>query len=108
MSRPVYLDESVWITVADGLRRRGWEVHTAREHGRLGEPDASHLAFAGEQDWILFTFDDDFLTLVRSEEVTHAGIIYTDQSHKRVGDIVREVDAFLDDVNRDWRGVHFL
>jgi len=31
MSRPLYGDESTWIPVADGLNRRGWEVHTARD-----------------------------------------------------------------------------
>jgi predicted nuclease of predicted toxin-antitoxin system len=60
MSRPVYCDESIWAGIADGLRQRGWEAHTAREEGLLGAPDEEQLAFAVEHDWILFTFDDDF------------------------------------------------
>lgn len=106
--RPLYLDESVWIPVADGLRRRDWEVHTAREHGLLGEPDAVHLALALEHDWILFTFDDDFLALIKAEGHDHAGLIYTDQSHKRVGDVVKALDAFLDGLDSEWRGIHYL
>jgi hypothetical protein len=44
--KAVYCDESVWIPVAKGLRQRGWEVHTARSEGMLGEPDQEHLAMA--------------------------------------------------------------
>jgi predicted nuclease of predicted toxin-antitoxin system len=64
--RPLYCDESIWIPVADGLRRRGWAVLTARDEERLGDPDREHLSYAVENDWILVTFDDDFLSLVES------------------------------------------
>lgn len=56
--RPLYCDESLWIPVADGLRRRGWTVHTVRDEGRLGDPDREHLSYALENDWILVTFDE--------------------------------------------------
>lgn len=108
MSRPIYFDESVWVTVADGLRRRGWEVHTARDYDRLGATDDRHLALAVDNDWILFTFDDDFLALARAEGLEHAGIVYADQAHRRVGDLVKELDAFLENLDPTWRGIHFL
>ena len=60
MTRPLYCDESIWIPVADGLRRRGWTVHTARDEGTLGDPDREQLQYAVENDWLLLTFDDDF------------------------------------------------
>jgi len=108
MSRPLYCDESIWIPVAEGIRHRGWEVHTARQHDRLGAPDSEHLAFAVDNDWIVFMFDDDFLSLVEGEDLEHAGIVYTDQAGKRVGDVVKALDAFLDELDPEWRGVHFL
>jgi predicted nuclease of predicted toxin-antitoxin system len=74
--RPLYCDESIWVPVADGLRRRGWTVHTARGEDRLGDPDTEHLAYAADNDWILVTFDDDFLSLVENSNLNHAGIIY--------------------------------
>jgi len=46
--RPLYCDESIWIPVADGLRRRGWTVHTARDRETLGDPDREQLRYAVE------------------------------------------------------------
>lgn len=108
MSRPLYLDESIWLPVAEGLRARGWRVHTARGQGNLGRLDREQLRFVRERGWLLFTFEDDFLSLVRGEELDHAGLVYTDQSHQRVGDIVQSLDAFPDGLDSEWRGVHYL
>jgi len=94
--RPLYCDESIWIPVADGLRRRGWTVHTAREEGTLGDPDREQLAYARENNWILLTFDDDFLSLVERDGLTHAGIIYIQQAGRDIGDIVKTVDKHLE------------
>lgn len=33
--RPLYCDESVWVPVADGLRRREWTVRTTRDEDLL-------------------------------------------------------------------------
>jgi predicted nucleotidyltransferase len=60
----IYADENVWIPVAEGLRRRGWEVTTAVKAGTLGDSDREHLRFAAEEGWTLLTFDDDFLSMV--------------------------------------------
>jgi predicted nuclease of predicted toxin-antitoxin system len=79
MSRPPYCDESIWIPVADGLRQRGWTVNTARSEETLGGPDREQLRYARENDWILVTFDDDFLSLIEGEQPTHAGLIYAQQ-----------------------------
>lgn len=108
MSRPVYCDESIWIPVADGLRQRGWKVHTARGHDLLGAPDEEQLAFAVEHDWILLTFDDDFLRLANREEMEHCGIIYTDQAGKRIGDVVKRADAYLEGLDADTVEIHYL
>ena len=95
MSRPVYCDESIWMPVADGLRRRGWEVHHARDEGTLGDTDREQLAYANDRGWLLLTFDDDFLSLVESEGLEHAGILYVSQTGLRIGDVVKTVDGFL-------------
>ena len=95
MRRPVYCDESIWVPVADGLRRRGWIVHTAREQGTLGEPDEDQLRYAVENDWVLVTFDDDFLSLVEGTGIDHTGLIYVQQEGRQIGDVVKAVDAHL-------------
>jgi hypothetical protein len=66
MTGPAYCDESIWIPVADGLRRRGWTVHTARGEETLGDSDEEQLAYAVDNDWLLLTFDDDFFSLVKA------------------------------------------
>mgnify|MGYP000630859998 CR=1 FL=1 len=108
MTRSVYCDESMWIPVADGLRRRGWTIHTAREKGTLGEPDREQLRYAVENDWLLLTFDDDFLSLVKGEGLEHTGIIYVRQAGRQIGDVVKVVDEHLQHRSDDDRSIQYL
>ena len=107
MTRPVYCDESIWIPVADGLRRRGWTVHTAREEGTLGDPDRDQLTYAVERD-VLLTFDDDFLSLVEGERLDHAGIVFVRQQGRQIGDVVKAVDAHLQERFSDDDSIEYL
>ena len=51
--RPLYCDESIWIPVADGLRRRGWTVYTARGQGWGGRGAFSYLIiFSGLSEMV--------------------------------------------------------
>ena len=108
MTRPLYCDESIWIPVADGLSRRGWSVHTARGEGTLGEPDREQLLYAVERDWMLLTFDDDFLSLVEGEEMEHSGVIYVRQAGRRIGDVVKVVDEHLQNRSEDAPSIQYL
>lgn len=93
----IYADENVWYPVVDGLRRRGWEVTTANDEGMLGRSDREHLAYAASKDWILLTFDSDFLRLVEDEtfEKDPAGVGYIGQARHDVGELVRRIHAAL-------------
>jgi hypothetical protein len=108
MSRPLYCDESIWIPVADGLRQRGWTVKTARNQGTLGDPDREQLRYASENGWILVTFDDDFLSLVESEQLAHSGLIYVQRAGRRIGDVVKAIDSHLADCDTDHESVTYL
>ena len=108
MTRPLYCDESIWIPVADGLSRRGWSFHTARDEGTLGEPDREQLRYAVERDWMLLTFDDDFLSLVEGEEMEHSGVIYVRQAGRRIGDVVKVVDEHLQNRSEDAPSIQYL
>lgn len=68
------MDEHVHPAVTDGLQQRGVDVLTAQEAGLIGTPDADHLAYAIEQNRVIFTQDADFLRL-HAEGVDHAGIV---------------------------------
>ena len=105
--RPIYCDESIWIPVADGLRSRGWSVHTVRDEGRLGDADKDHLLYALENDWVLVTFDDDFLSLVEGSGLEHAGIIFVQQTGRDIGEVVKAVDAHLEQRADGDRGIHY-
>ena len=105
--RPLYCDESIWIPVADGLRRRGWIVRTARGEDLLGAPDREQLAHAAEHDWILVTFDDDFISLVQGSGFVHAGIIYVQQAGRDIGDVVKALDGHLENRDEGDRGIGY-
>ena len=108
MNRALYCDESIWIPVADGLRRRGWSVNTAREEGTLGDPDREQLQYAVENGWILVTFDDDFLSLVEGEGLEHRGLLYVRQADRKIGDVVKIVDAHLEERAADDTSIEYL
>ena len=101
MTRPLYCDEGIWIPVADGLHRRGWTVHTVRGEDRLGDSDREHLEYAMRNDWILVTFDDDFLSLVEGTGLDHSGIIYVQQAGRQIGDVVKAIDTTLEELDEE-------
>lgn len=91
----IHADENVRQPVAEGLRRRGWEVTTVLEADTLGYSDFERLTYAAERGRIPLTFDDDSLSLAESDEgaPTHAGIVFISRHGKDVGEIVRRVDT---------------
>jgi len=105
--RPLYRDESIWIPVADGLRRRRWAVLIARDKERVCNSDWEHLPYEVDNDWILMTFDDDFLSLVEGSDFEHAGIVYIQQAGREIGTAVKAVDAHLETRSVDDRSIHY-
>jgi hypothetical protein len=89
-------------------RERVWEVHTARSRDRLGASDREQLELAVENDWIVFTFDDDFLSLVESEGLENAGLIYVQQAGRQIGDVVKAIDGHLESRSESDRSIHYL
>jgi hypothetical protein len=68
------------------------------EEGTLGDADADQLDYAASNGWPLPTFDDDFLSLVESDEyeTDHAGVVFVSQHGRNVGNLVRRIDAALE------------
>lgn len=73
-----YLDEQVSKSIQSGLVRRGIEVLTCQDAGMLGASDREHLEFCLENDWVIFSQDDDFLKL-NAVGNPHNGIVYAHQ-----------------------------
>ena len=86
-----YLDENVPVVIADQLRRKGIDVVTVRDIGRLGDSDENHLKRAIDMERVLCTHDQDFLRLA-SEGQEHAGIVFGIQDLHSIGDWVRGLE----------------
>ncbi len=82
-----HLDEHCPRAVASGLRRHGIDVTTAAEAGLLGAMDERHVAFALPQGRVIFTQDDDFLSL-NARGIPHAGIVYCHQHTRSIGEVI--------------------
>jgi predicted nuclease of predicted toxin-antitoxin system len=52
----------------------------------LGAPDEAYLAYANDTERVVVTSDSDFLRLHR--ELPHAGIAYSEQHRRTVGQLV--------------------
>jgi len=94
-----YLDESVNIAVASGLRRRGIIALTARDSGTLGLTDIEQIEYATENGLVILTHDDDFLSLAMNKR--HSGIIYVHQQKYSVGDFIRHLKLLWDVVDAE-------
>lgn len=84
-----YLDESVDVTIANGLIRRDVEVLTAKDAGNLGLSDKEQLDYARKNNFVIVTHDADFLSLALVSE--HKGIAYSHQQKYSTGDLIRRL-----------------
>ncbi len=90
----IYTDESVNVTIAEGLKRRGVDAFSARDTGKLGLTDEEQLVYAGNEKAAVFTHDTDFLQIAArwlDEGRTHQGIIYCHQKRYSIGECVRKL-----------------
>ncbi len=83
-----HLDEHCPTALAEGLRRRGMDVTMTPEAGLQGSSDESHVSFAQSEGRVIFTQDEDFLSL-HAAGVPHAGIAYCHQEARSIGEIIR-------------------
>lgn len=90
----IYTDESVSVAIAEGLKRRGVDVFSARDTGNLGLTDEEQLTFASKEKATIFTHDTDFLQIAArwmEEGRAHRGIIYCHQKSYSIGECVRKL-----------------
>lgn len=57
----IYTNESVDVAIAEGLKRRGVDVFSARDTGNLGLTDEEQLVFADNEKAAIFTHEYRFL-----------------------------------------------
>ena len=99
-----HLDENVDHAVAHRLRLRGLDVTTATDADLIAATDPDHIAFALAENRVIFTQDQDFLRH-HSAGDEHAGIVYSQQGVRSIGEIVRHLHFLSDCLEpRDMRG----
>ena len=91
-----YADENVNVAIVEGLKRRGVDIWSAADTGKLGLGDKEQLKYALEEEAVIFTHDDDFLSMVAGSEVEHWGIIYVHQQHLSIGECIRRLKTMVE------------
>ncbi len=94
-----YLDESVNVAVIAGLKRRGVRVSSARDSGNRGLSDLEQLEYAANNDFVIVTHDDDFISLAFKKK--HSGIVYVHQQKYSIGDFMRHLKLLWDIVDAE-------
>lgn len=84
-------DESVDVAVAEGLKRRGVHAWSAKGAGNLGCTDKEQLEYAARERVVIFTHDDDFLSIIARPDQEHYGVIYVHQQKLSVGECIRRL-----------------
>jgi hypothetical protein len=95
MTVKLYMDEQVPRQITLGLRLRNIDVLTVQEDDRSGLDDPNVIARATELQRVLFTRDDDFLTIASdylASGTEFIGIIYAHQKLASIGDCVRDLE----------------
>ncbi len=82
-----FFDQHIPGAVARGLRRRGVEVLTAQEAGRCGDTDLEQLEFAYENEYVVVSFDSDFLALAAGG-VLHNGVAFCSATKYTIGELI--------------------
>jgi predicted nuclease of predicted toxin-antitoxin system len=83
-----FFDQHISSAVAQGLRHRGIEILTAHEAHRCGFDDAEQLQFAEANEYVIVTFDRDYLAL-DAGGVSHAGIAWCPATKYSVGQLIQ-------------------
>jgi predicted nuclease of predicted toxin-antitoxin system len=89
-SARVHLDEHCPNSLAEGLRRQGFDVTTTREAGLLGADDERQLEYANSNGRAIVTCDEDYLRLHASGSL-HQGIIYCKMGRRTIGEMIRGI-----------------
>ena len=95
MSLTFYIDHNVPAAITAGLRRRGVDCLTADEDGRSDRPDEELLQRAADLGRVVFTMDDDFLTLAaawRAAGRLQAGVVYLRQNSITYGQAIDDLE----------------
>lgn len=87
----IYIDESVHVAIAKGLKRRGILAWSANDVGNLGLSDEEQLEYANREKAIILSHDVDFLRLAQMwwhQGKEHWGVIYAYRHKLSIGQLI--------------------
>ena len=95
MTLAYYMDQHVPAAITKGLRRRGIDVLTTQDDGTETWEDSDLLARSTSLNRVVFTQDDDFLTI--ASEWQHlgqefAGVVFGPQLSVTTGQGIRDLE----------------
>lgn len=90
----ILLDENVDNRIKDFLNSKNFDVKTTYKHGLDESTDRELLEFALENEKVILTHDDDFLTLIEDRD-KHPTIIFLPQ-RIRFREMKRRLDSLED------------
>jgi hypothetical protein len=89
------MDENVPRQITTGLKLRNVDVLTVQEDGRAGLDDPEVLKRASDLDRVLFSRDDDLLSIAhrfQAQGIPFSGVIYSHPQKASIGDCVRDLE----------------
>ena len=92
------MDVHVPAAITAGLRRRGIDVLTSQEDGSDRLPDDRLLERSTQLGRVLFSQDDDLLSLAagwQQEGTAFSGVIYAHQLSAGIGALVNDLELVL-------------
>ena len=95
----IYTDENVDVRIAEGLRRRGLEVFSAREKGALGFTDEQHFEKAKELKAVIFTHDPHFIEIADDlvkKGNKHYGLVFAEMHRFNFGECIRRLTLYAE------------
>jgi predicted nuclease of predicted toxin-antitoxin system len=94
----IYADESVNITIVEGLKRRGIPVFYAKDIGKLGITDEQQLETAIQKRAAIFMHDTDLIRIALHRN--HNGIIYVHKQKLTIGEITKRLKIIAETKTR--------
>ena len=95
MPWPFYMDVHIPAAITDGLLRLGIDVLTCQQDDTCTTEDKDLLSRTHSLSRILFTQDDDFLTITAAwleEEKEFSGVVYGHQLNTNIGQCIEDLE----------------
>jgi hypothetical protein len=95
----IYMDVHIPAAITDGLRRNGLDVLTSQEDDTRTADDDDLLRRATSLGRLLFTYDEDFLTIPAAWQRSgehFPGILFAAQTGMSIGQTIADITLILE------------